>query len=224
MDRKLVYEVVYDELKQRIAQGVWKPGERIPTLEEISSELKVGISSVREAVRILGKQGILVIEQGRGTHVSDKPPLPAEGHAGLFEDSSWMQLTEARLVIEPELAAMAAAKAPPEAAEAILACAETMQRKVSAGKPFLKEDIEFHERIATAAGNEVLDQMIKMIGGRLLESRRKTMRLPGMDEKAAAYHVLIARAIADRQPQQARELMRMHIVDMVEALEKQAKD
>lgn len=214
MKKKLIYEVVYDEIKRRIEEGIWKPGERIPTLEDISEELQVGISSVREAVRILGKQKILTVEQGRGTFISEQIPGNPNRYLAAMERASWMQLTEARLVIEPELAALAAEKAAPEDRDAILKSAEAMQRKVKAGMPFLKEDIEFHDLIAKASRNEILINMIHMVGDVLLDSRRHTMRIPGMHEKASSYHYLIAQAIVQHNPQQARELMKLHLVDM----------
>jgi len=214
MKKKLIYEVVYDEIKRRIEQEIWKPGDRIPTLEEISEELQVGISSVREAVRILGKQKILTVEQGRGTFISSQIPDHPNGYLAAMERASWMQLTEARLVMEPELAALAAEKASAEDKKAILTSAEAMQRKVKAGKPFLKEDIEFHELIAKASHNDILIHMINMVGDVLLDSRRHTMRIPGMNEKASSYHYLIAQAIMQGHPQQARELMKLHLVDM----------
>ncbi|MBW7454223.1 FadR/GntR family transcriptional regulator [Paenibacillus sepulcri] len=214
MKKKLIYEVVYDEIKRRIEEGIWKPGERIPTLEDISEELQVGISSVREAVRILGKQKILTVEQGRGTFISEQIPGNPNRYLAAMERASWMQLTEARLVIEPELAALAAEKAAPEDRDAILKSAQAMQRKVKAGKPFLKEDIEFHDLIAKASRNEILINMIHMVGDVLLDSRRHTMRIPGMHEKASSYHYLIAQAIVQQNPQQARELMKLHLVDM----------
>lgn len=218
MTKKLVYETVYDEIKRRIERHEWKPGERIPTIEEIAAELRVGVSSVREAVRILHRQKILTVEQGRGTFVSDRIPENAHPYVEALERGSWRQLTEARLVIEPELAAMAAGKATPEEARRIVDTAERMRRKVERGEPFLKEDLEFHELVAQASQNEVLVQMIRGIADRLLDSRRRTMRLPGMDEKAASYHYLIAKAIEERSEQQARELMRLHILDMMKAL------
>jgi GntR family transcriptional repressor for pyruvate dehydrogenase complex len=217
--KKLVYEAVYDEIKRRIEHHVWEPGQRIPTLEELSVELKVGISSVREAVRILSKQKILLVEQGRGTFVNDRIPETPDEYLAVLEHSSWMQLTEARLVVEPELAAMAANKATDEEAREIEALAETMQKKIRAGQPFLKEDIAFHQRIAEASKNEVLLHMIRMVGDLLLDSRRQTMRIPGMDEKASAFHLLIAKAIQQRKPQQARELMRLHMLDMMGELQ-----
>ncbi|GBF78056.1 hypothetical protein PA598K_06659 [Paenibacillus sp. 598K] len=219
MSKQLVYEVVYEEIKRRIEQGVWKAGERIPTLEELAGELKVGVSSVREAVRILGKQRILLVEQGRGTFVSDQLPEPAERYVAALEHGSWLQLTEARLVIEPELAALAAQRASAEERAQIVRSAEAMQRKMRAGQSFLQEDMRFHEQIAEAAHNDILSHTLRMLGDVLFDSRRQTMRIPGMDDKAAAYHLLIALAIQQRDDSQARSLMRLHIEDMRRELE-----
>ncbi|WP_028610196.1 FadR/GntR family transcriptional regulator [Paenibacillus harenae] len=220
MRKQLTYEAVYEEIKRRIRAGIWKPGDRLPTLEELTSELDVGISSVREAVRILHKQKILLVEQGRGTFVREELPEGevVDEHLHFLEKASWLQLAEARLVIEPELAAMAADKATPEETEEIVLTAKRMQKKQQAGKDFMKEDLAFHRFIAKASHNEVMVNMIRVISDLLIDSRRLTMALPGMDEKAASYHALIAGAIAGRNPRQARELMRLHIQDMINEL------
>ncbi|TVY08690.1 FadR/GntR family transcriptional regulator [Paenibacillus cremeus] len=136
MAKKLTYETVYDEIKRKIEAGAWLPGQQLPPLEQLSAELGVGISSVREAVRILGKQKILRIEQGRGTYVeqqlaSDVGSATGTGGLDFLERATMLQLTEARLIIEPELAALAAEKATPAEAEEIVRTAETMQRKVA---------------------------------------------------------------------------------------------
>ncbi|MBD2867422.1 FadR/GntR family transcriptional regulator [Paenibacillus arenilitoris] len=220
MRKQLTYEAVYEEIKRRIRAGVWKPGDRLPTLEELTSELNVGISSVREAVRILHKQKILLVEQGRGTYVREELPARevVDEHLHFLEQASWLQLAEARLVIEPELAALAADKATTAEADEIVRTAKRMQKKQQAGEDFLKEDLSFHRLIAKASHNEVLVNMIRVISDQLVDSRRLTMALPGMDEKAASFHALIAGAVASRNPQQARELMRLHIQDMIREL------
>ncbi|MFS0725300.1 FadR/GntR family transcriptional regulator [Paenibacillus sp. 1P07SE] len=219
MSKRLVYEVVYDEIKRRIEQGIWKAGARIPTIEEIAGELGVGVSSVREAVRILGKQKILLVEQGRGTFVSDQLPEQADRYLAVLEHSSWLQLTETRLIIEPELAALAAERGNEAQIEQIVKTAELMHKKVLSSQSFLREDMKFHEQIAEASQNEILGNTLRMLGDVLLDSRRQTMRIPGMDEKAAAYHLLIAMAIRQRDAGQARELMRLHIGDMQRELQ-----
>lgn len=219
LKRKLTYEVVYDIIKRRIEDGVWKPGDRLPTIEELSTELNVGLSSVREAIRILNQQHILLVEQGRGTFVrEDLPTEDDRGAVAFLEKASWLQLTEARRIMEPELAAMAAINRTQQQAEALLANAAAMARKAGKGQDFLKEDLTFHRLIAEAAGNDVILHMLGVISDLLLDSRRKTMRIHGMDEKASSYHTLIARAIAQQEANKARDLMRMHIQDMIDEL------
>lgn len=219
--RKLTYETVYEEIKRRIENGVWPPGSRIPPLDHISGELGVGISSVREAIRILGKQNILRIEQGRGTFVQpDFLHTPGEQLAQL-ENASLRQLLEARLLIEPKLAALAAVHASEEEGQELLRNATGMNEKVLRGQEFLEEDLAFHELIAKSSRHTVLSGMLRMTGDLLLDSRRRSMKWPGMHERAAAYHTLIAHAIARREAEQAERLMRSHLEDMMNAFQTQ---
>lgn len=215
MNKKLTYETVYDEIKRNIKEGHWKQGEQLPPLEQLSAELGVGISSVREAVRILGKQKILRIEQGRGTYVESELTETPEHRLDFLERATMLQLTEARLIIEPELAAMAADKATQEEAEAIMVTAETMKRKVEKKRDFLKEDMEFHDQIAKASHNEIMSHMLDRMSDLLVDSRRKSMKWQGMNEKASSFHYLIAQAIIQRNPTQARALMKCHLEDML---------
>lgn len=215
MIKKLMYESVYDEIRLRIKKGYWKINERIPTIEEISKELNVGVSSVREAIRILGKQGILLIQQGRGTYVGKQLESTPSEQFDFLENASFVQLLEARLVIEPELSSLAALNATDQQKQAILHAAQTMQKKVRQEQDFLKEDIEFHHLIAVASGNHIVVQMLQLMSDLLVDSRRKTMKWKGMDEKAVSYHLLIAHAIKESQADQARMLMKNHIEDML---------
>nr|WP_275901187.1 FCD domain-containing protein [Paenibacillus periandrae] len=215
VNKKLTYETVYDEIKRNIKEGHWKQGEQLPPLEQLSAELGVGISSVREAVRILGKQKILRIEQGRGTYVESELTETPEHRLDFLERATMLQLTEARLIIEPELAAMAADKATQEEAEAIVATADAMKRKVEKKRDFLKEDMEFHDLIAKASHNEIMYHMLDRMSDLLVDSRRKSMKWQGMNEKASSFHYLIAQSIVQRNPTQARALMKCHLEDML---------
>jgi GntR family transcriptional regulator, transcriptional repressor for pyruvate dehydrogenase complex len=215
LSRKLTYEAVYDEIKKRIERGIWKQGEKLPPIEQLSAELGVGISSVREAVRILAKQNILSVEQGRGTYVhTELTDRPAD-RLDFLEQATMLQLTEARLIIEPELSALAAEKGSDAELAEIVATAEAMKRKVEKRQDFFKEDLLFHELIAKAAHNEVMYHMLERISDLLTDSRRRSMKWAGMDMKAASFHYLIAQAIAQRNPTQARSLMKCHLEDML---------
>ncbi|WP_261381467.1 FadR/GntR family transcriptional regulator [Paenibacillus cremeus] len=81
---------------------------------------------------------------------------------------------------------------------------------------FFKEDLRFHELIAQASHNHIMFHMLDRISDLLTDSRRRSMKWPGMDEKAASYHFLIAQAISQRNPTQARSLMKLHLEDMLQ--------
>ncbi|MGP4039246.1 FadR/GntR family transcriptional regulator [Gracilibacillus sp. D59] len=221
--KKLIYEIVYEEIKKNIRDGKWQAGEKIPTVQALSQQLNVSISSVREAIKILSQQRILRVEQGRGTFVetqlSDNPNQTFD----FLENSSIEQLTEARLVIEPELAAIVAERGSEEEVKSILQCARVMQKKMLAGEDFLEEDIEFHYLIAQATKNDVLLKMMTLISDLLYDSRRHSMKIKSQNEKAANYHILIAQAIKERNPLQARNLMNSHILDLLDDLKKRPR-
>ncbi|TLS53633.1 FadR family transcriptional regulator [Paenibacillus antri] len=222
--RKLAYEAVYDGIRYRIASGDWSVGSRIPTIEELSREFGTGVSSVREAVKILGKQGVLRIEQGRGTFVAQSLEEASGERLDALENATLLQLTEARLVVEPELAALAAVHGGADAKRAILDNASAMREKMARGEEFLREDLDFHRLIAVAAGNVVLREMMSVASDLLLDSRRRTMKWEGMDEKTIAHHQLIAYAIAEGRAETARSQMRSHLEDILAQYRRNLKE
>src|SRR5918911_5570767 len=115
----LVYEVVIEEIKRRVADGELRPGEQLPSVQQLARELHVGTSSVREALRVLAATHVVRIEHGRGVFVSAQPPA-ADALRERFtpaEVASLSYLVEARRIIEPEVAALAAERATPAQVE-----------------------------------------------------------------------------------------------------------
>lgn len=220
--RTLAYEKVYEMIKQKIIQGVWKQGDQIPPVPQLAKDTQVGVSSVREAIRVLGKQGILKMEQGRGTYVMSGDFDLADTHSRIdfLEKATLKQLTEARVILEPELAALAAEHASDDEIVAIKQAAETMFKKVKQNERFFEDDMRFHHKIAQSSQNQILYQMIDTMADLLVESRRRTMKFKDMSKKAAHYHILIAEAIAQRNPTQSRSLMKAHMLDVLTDLDK----
>jgi GntR family transcriptional regulator len=70
-----LYLQVADTMRQRIAKGVWRVGEVVPTLEDIASEFGVGRVTARQAMQILTQEGLLSPKRGKGTYVSRAPVL-----------------------------------------------------------------------------------------------------------------------------------------------------
>lgn len=214
--RSLIYETVLEHLKAELMSGRLKPGDRLPTVSALANRMTVSPASVREAYRVLQSVGLLEVTQGRGTFVT---ALPSDGLSvlrtfQLAERQTLAHLFEARLVLEPQIAALAAERASPAEIEAIIATARDQDRLEREGRDFLEPDIRFHELLLTAAHNPVLARMVSAVNELLLESRRQTLRIPGASVKAASYHTLVALAVRDHNPDQAHSLMAQHVRDV----------
>jgi GntR family transcriptional regulator, transcriptional repressor for pyruvate dehydrogenase complex len=214
-----VFQTVSDDLIQRLRTGEWLPNERLPSIAQLARELGASTGSVREALRSLESAGIVRIEHGRGVFVSGERISPklashfADDGRGLF-----VALAEARRLLEPELAALAAERGTAAELAEIWRLAELTEQEASAGSTFVDNDILLHRQIARAAHNPILQAMIESFGELLQESRRRVAMEPGLTRRTVRYHMLLAEAIGERNAGQARLLMLAHMNDMVESV------
>jgi len=218
--KKLAHEEIIDQMKARIISGEWNPGDRLPTMQSLAEHFKLSITSVREALRILENQRIVSIEHGRGVFITNNPNLIENPMANIpdIENSSLLQLLEARLVIEPELAAFCAIRASTAHQRELVILADTMEEQMRQGGDHFSTDVRFHQNIAEGADNPFLAKMLSVLSDLSAEGRRATDKLPNMKTKALSYHKLLAIAITERQAEQAHTLMKSHIQDMINSL------
>lgn len=212
-----VYTIVVEAIKERIAAGDLLVGQRLPSIQQLAQEFGVSTGSVREAARVLEAQGIIRISHGRGMFVTadaDMRPDPYE-HFQHVGAGPFLAVFEARRVLEPELAVLAAERATPADIETIQGLAATMEQ-MAAGEALTEHDVQFHRQIALAAKNPILARMMDGINGLLIEGRALTAQQPESIRRAIRYHMLIAGAIADHNPIQARLLMLAHVNDAIE--------
>src|SRR3954471_3817160 len=107
------YEHVAERIAAEIRAGAFAAGERLPSERELARRLEVGRASVREAIAALGVQGVIETRPGSGSFVAPdaRERLPA---AALARDASPTDLLEARALIEPEIARLAAQRGRPD--------------------------------------------------------------------------------------------------------------
>jgi GntR family transcriptional repressor for pyruvate dehydrogenase complex len=214
--RSLIYKTVLEHVKAELLGGGLRPGDRLPTVAALADSMGVSAAAVREAYRVLESMGLLDVTQGRGTFVA---AIPADGPSilgrfQLADNQSLAHLFEVRLLLEPPIAALAAGRASAAERAAILATAREQERLQRDGLDFLEPDIRFHELLVVAAYNPVLARMTTAVNELLIDSRRRTMGIPGAAEKAASYHVLVALAVGNRDAEQARAVMEQHVRDV----------
>lgn len=210
-----VYHDIFEELQQRIRKGDWLPGERMPSIAQLAKEFAVGAGSIREALRSLQSIGLVKIEHGSGIYVlGTHPTTELSGHFEHAGDGLVLALAEARRIIEPELACLAAERATDEELAEIERIVQQMEDASQRGRDFADLDVLFHRLIAQAARNPILFQTMEGVSDLFLESRRAILLDPDALLRALRYHALLADALKLRNPSQARLLMQGHMNSM----------
>jgi GntR family transcriptional regulator, transcriptional repressor for pyruvate dehydrogenase complex len=204
---------VSESIVALISEGHIKPGERLPTEQELMDRLQVGRSSVREAIRGLALVGVVESRPRRGTIVVS--PLPNSLGMDLKSAiTTWAlsDLFQVRAVLEEHAAETAARMATPDDIADIKRAAQAAELKIKAGASYFRENMEFHLSIARASHNMVLVHCLTSIIGTLRDMRERKAkvdrRIPVLDMQE---HREIVVAIEARRSRQARVLMRDHI-------------
>lgn len=155
-------ETLYNQIvvERRLA-----PGDKLPCEVDLSRQLGVSRTTLREALRDLTVQGILEVRRGRGTFVSQ--------HAWEVEDFGFdslrqvrgqlRELFELRSIFEPRAAALACRRASSEELDGILARGAEVERKIRTGEDRTAADWAFHTAIVRAAHNGFLLRLLPMI-------------------------------------------------------------
>lgn len=214
--KNLASTQILQELKRRIEEGVWGAGQKLPSISTLAKEFAIGVSTLREAIRILENRGYVLIEHGRGMFVRSSNYWKGDNLLEINQLSSGnlSALVEFRGVLEPVMAQLAAERGSPGQIHSIKESAANMIDNLAQGADYFQADIAFHDHIALACSNEVMASVMKGISNLLLESRRTTARVPGSAERAAHFHMLIALAIEQSDGKLAREMMNAHLEDV----------
>src|SRR4051794_14075754 len=136
-----------------------KAGDRLPPERELAVTMGVSRSSLREALRALAMLGVAEMRHGDGTYLTSLEPDALMRPVGLvlsLSDAGLQELFEARKLVEPALAGLAAERIGAEAAVELARCAEASGDTLEDAEAFMWNDIELHGLIARAAGNAIL--------------------------------------------------------------------
>lgn len=159
-------ESVADDIIKLILDNHMQPGDRLPNEHALAERLKVGRSTVREAMKALRSRNILETRQGSGTYVSPKQGVP-EDPLGLTllgtDEKVGMELIEVRLIFEPEIAAMAAVNATEADIARLEAQCERVEELMRKREEYGEEDALFHTYISEASGNSILGTLVPII-------------------------------------------------------------
>jgi GntR family transcriptional repressor for pyruvate dehydrogenase complex len=214
--RTRLREEAAEQIKSLIRSGQLRPGDKLPSERELVNQLAVSRASVREALRMLENMGLLTVKPGNGTYVREVPidvlvdPL-ASWLLGRKE--ALLHLLEARDIIEPQIAALAARRATPQAIQTMEETLAEVARQSQAGntEAMAQAIMTFHRCITEAANNSILLRILNTIADLLSESMQETLRIPGRPNKSLANHRRILAAIRAGDAAAASKAMRQHL-------------
>ena len=211
-ERKLLGAQTEDDLMSYILGTPVPIGEKLPNEFELGQMFQVCRSTIREAVKSLVTKGILEVRRGDGTYVKSHCSL-AEDPLGLSRlDDKYklaLELMDVRLILEPEIAASAAAHATPEnKAELQALCGEVERLRLS-GEDHTPKDIAFHTCIARCSQNRVMEMLVPIINTAVTTFASLTHRT--LRRETIQTHRAITDAILAGDAVGARCAMVMHL-------------
>jgi GntR family transcriptional repressor for pyruvate dehydrogenase complex len=207
-----VSEVV-QYLEQAILSGKWAPGDVLPSERDISAEIGVSRSVVREALGRLASLGLVRSVHGSGTRVeapSDKPITA--GYRRLLRQGEFRpsDLAAVRLPLETTIARLAAEHRTAEHLERLERAQQLLGNPRAGLEAHVQADLEFHAVLAEASGNPLFGIVLAPIQELLIESRRRTLGRHGA-ELAHGHHEAILQAVRTGDAAAAESAMRAHI-------------
>lgn len=205
---------VVDHVRALISSGQVKPGDRLPPERDLARQLKISRSSLRAGIGFLSAMGVLKSRHGAGTFVSNGPPALDSNSLsvlGVLHGFLPWQMFEARIVIESNVAALAAERATEEHIAELAEEVTEMYAALNDPQEYLIHDVRFHRTVARASGNPILGALMETITANLYQNRSQTVENSQDLKQAAEMHREIYNAIRSRNVQAARQTMEQHL-------------
>lgn len=223
------FEGAVAQIADRIRLGEMTKGERLPSERDLATAMQISRPTVREAVRVLSKAGVLEVRKGAsgGIYVaSDYVPLDLVRTQSDLRLQEVGGVLEARRLIEPRVAQLAATNARDEDFRLLQQIIEAQARMVDDGKvleredEFLQLDTRFHLRIARASGNDTIVSIMRTLLRQLEIARDLTMHEAPAGPWVVDIHERTLAAIRSGDRDRVETVMDEHLAAMEDAWEK----
>jgi GntR family transcriptional regulator, transcriptional repressor for pyruvate dehydrogenase complex len=210
-----LFEQIVEQVEESILKGQLKPGDQLPAERDLAQRFGASRTAVREAVKTLREKGLVEAYSGRGTFVTNGNSQAIRQSLDLMirinKQEGLANLAELRLVLEPEIAWLAAGRIEEQLIGAMRDAVALMDRNLNDPDAYVEADLDFHLALAEAAGNPLILSLLDSIVGLLREQRSRIFDVNGGPKRGQYHHKRILAAIEHRDPEAAREAMRAHL-------------
>ncbi len=207
---QLVDEVI-GQLRSRFASGEFQVGDKLPTEAVLIEELRVGRTTLREAIRVLEHDGLVEVLQGSGTFLrstTDPGVLAAR-----LKQARVLEVMEVRRALELEVARMAAAYRTDGALAAIRDTLDRMRQSIDSGdeQAFLEADMEMYRIMAGETRNSIMIEIHASFAEALRLALTQVVGIPGVMLNCLGHHKQLFEAIVARDRDRAEEVVKAHL-------------
>ena len=210
-------ETVVNGMEERIMDGVYAPGQLLPGETSLQQEWGVSRSVIREAMKMLASRGLVSIQQGRGTFVSESSETPLREQLaitlqrGAKGKSGWEDLLEVRHVLEVAVAQRAAQRAKKTDINAMSEAIDAMRSHPDLPQGYVDADLSFHRALTAATGNPLWSALLNSLNDLLQQYREEGFRGKASALHAADQHEQILHAVETRDVDAAAQAMQEHL-------------
>lgn len=220
--RRSLSDALIDRVVDLIRSEGLGPGDRLPAARDLAKRFAVATPTIREALRQLQATGAIDIRHGSGMYVNaalDRIVI-ANPNLPVLDVDQLIELIDARLVIEPHLAGLAARRGGAATTAALRRALDTAEKHLADGNDarLHEANMAFHRAVATASGHrilhEVLDSLLSVHAG----EQREILLI--FDDRSLDHdeHRAVLAAIEAGSEELARDLMRRHLEDVAAAV------
>ena len=207
LDTPPAYAAVVERIRRALALGVLLPGDRLPAERALAEDLGVSRVTVREALRVLQGEGLLVTKRGSGGTIVSPTLNSWDAHGD--GDRRMAEVFELRLAVETMAARLAAQRVAPQD----IAHLEDCQRALESSRDvhaFRRADSQFHLTVARISGNDMLCAVVEDVRA-AVSSRLDRYDFAVIYESSIRGHAGVIDAIIKRKPKAAAAAMEAHI-------------
>jgi GntR family transcriptional regulator, transcriptional repressor for pyruvate dehydrogenase complex len=226
------YMQIARQIRNLISDGKLKVGEKLPPERDLVEHFGASRASIREALSALEMLGLIECRSGQGNFIkadASEGAIDGEMLKTLLQEHDPYEIFEARLEIEPPMAALAAERATAEERERLTAQEGRLRelgRRIKAEGPgetlverYMEEDRKYHLEIGRSAHNSVLFTVFSGVNLMMNETHWKAMKSKGIlregnIEAYEAEHAAILEAILARDPKRAQRELKSHILKL----------
>jgi GntR family transcriptional repressor for pyruvate dehydrogenase complex len=216
--QRKISDQIYEQIRDLIYRGEYRPGERLMAERDLASLFKVGRPTVRSAIQKLIDNGLVIARRGVGTFVADNTSQKINSSFLQMmggEEFSVTEFQETRMALEVKSAELAAQRSTDDDIRLLKKSHARVAEELVVGNPQMNSDISFHMNIAYATKNIFHIQMMKSIYEvqHIVMDHAYAKLLQGMklDDLVLKQHANIMEAIISRNSVQARQAMEAHL-------------